>query len=356
MPGDSRATVTVVAEGLESPLYVTAPPADDRVFVLERPGRIRIVRDGVLLERPFLDITSHVSTGGERGLLGLAFHPDYGSNGRFFVNYSGAGGATRIERYTASADPDSADAGSGALLLEIDQPYGNHNGGMIAFGPDGMLYIGMGDGGSANDPHDHGRNRATLLGAMLRIDVDGGDPYGVPGDNPFVGVPDARAEIWATGLRNPWRFSFDRARARLHIADVGQNAWEEINVVDASRPGLDYGWNVMEGRHCFRAVTCSQDELTLPVAEYGHDQGCSVIGGYVYRGEDLPGLAGHYFYSDWCRGWLRSFRVDDAGGVAEHTEWPVGDIGNVLSFGEDADGELYIASQNGKVYRLTPAP
>jgi glucose/arabinose dehydrogenase len=355
--GDSGVAVTIVANGLDSPLFVTAPPDDPRLFVLERPGRIRIVRDDALLDTPFLDITDSVATGGERGLLGLAFHPAYAENGKLYLNYSDGDGDTRIARYTVSADdPDRADLASAVPLLEIDQPYGNHNGGMIAFGPDGMLYIGMGDGGSANDPHGHGQNPMTVLGAMLRIDVDGGSSFAVPPDNPFADGTDGRAEIWAVGLRNPWRFSFDRGGDRLVIGDVGQGAWEEINVVGVTEAGLNYGWNVMEGRHCFRADDCVQTGLTLPVVEYGHDHGCSIIGGYVYRGAALPALVGHYFYSDWCRGWLRSFRVDAAGLVTEHTEWPVGDVGNVLSFGEDADGELYIASQNGSVYRVVRAP
>jgi glucose/arabinose dehydrogenase len=355
--GDSGVAVTVVANGLDSPLFVTAPPDDPRLFILERPGRIRIVRDGALLDTPFLDITDSVTTGGERGLLGLAFHPAYPENGRLYLHYSDGEGDTRIARYTVSADdPNRADPASAVLLLEIDQPYGNHNGGMIAFGPDGMLYIGMGDGGSANDPHGHGQNPMTVLGAMLRIDVDGGNPFAMPPDNPFAGGTDGRAEIWAVGLRNPWRFSFDRGGDRLVIGDVGQGAWEEINVVGVAEAGLNYGWNLTEGRHCFRSDDCARTGLTLPVVEYGHDQGCSIIGGYVYRGAALPALVGHYFYSDWCRGWLRSFRIDDAGMVTEHTEWPVGDVGNVLSFGEDADGELYIASQNGSVFRVVGAP
>jgi glucose/arabinose dehydrogenase len=355
--GDSGVAVTVVANGLDSPLFVTAPPDDPRLFILERPGRIRIVRDGALLDTPFLDITDSVTTGGERGLLGLAFHPAYAENGRFYLNHSDGDGDTRIVRYTVSADdPDRAERASAVLLLEIDQPYGNHNGGMIAFGPDGMLYIGMGDGGSANDPHGHGQNPMTVLGAMLRIDVDGGSPFTVPPDNPYAGGTDGRAEIWAVGLRNPWRFSFDRRGDRLVIGDVGQGAWEEINIVGVAEAGLNYGWNLMEGRHCFRTDDCAQTGLTLPVVEYGHDHGCSIIGGYVYRGAALPALVGHYFYSDWCRGWLRSFRLDAAGAVTEHTEWPVGDLGNVLSFGEDADGELYVASQNGSVYRVVRAP
>jgi glucose/arabinose dehydrogenase len=357
LPGDSALAAVLVADELASPLYLTAPPADDRLFVLERAGRIRIIRDGELHPRPFLDITDHVSTGGERGLLGLAFHPDYADNGWFFVNYSDPDGNTRVARYSASADPDIADPASGQIVLEIEQPYGNHNGGMIAFGPDGMLYIGMGDGGSANDPRGHGQNPQTLLGALLRISVDGdAHPYGVPEDNPFVGQPDARDEIWALGLRNPWRFSFDRRGTYLVIADVGQSAWEEINIAAPEMGGVNYGWQRMEGRHCTGMVGCSEEGLTLPAVEYGHDQGCSIIGGYVYRGAELPELDGHYFYSDFCSGWLRSFRVGAAGEVTEHTEWPVGRLGTVVSFGEDAAGELYIVSQGGRVYRLTRRP
>lgn len=355
-PGDSGITAALVADGLESPLFVTAPAGDDRLFIVERSGRIRILRSEYVLEVPFLDIVDRVGTGGERGLLGLAFHPDYAVNGHFYVNYSDRDGNTRVERFSTSVDPDRADPASAKLVIGIDQPYANHNGGMIAFGPDGMLYVGMGDGGSANDPHGNGQNRTTLLGAMLRLDVDGGDPYAVPDDNPFAGQADARGEIWALGLRNPWRFSFERGGTRLYIADVGQNAWEEIDIVDASQAGLNFGWNVMEGTHCFGSATCDQAGLTLPAVEYGHDQGCSVIGGYVYRGNAMPDLAGHYFHSDWCRGWLRSFRVGVGGAISDHTDWPVGDIGNPLGFGEDADGELYIASQNGRVYRLERTP
>jgi len=355
-PGDSVLALVPVAQGLESPLFVTAPAGDGRLFIVERPGRIRIVKDGQLVATPFLDIVPDVGTGGERGLLGLAFHPDYASNGRFYVNYSDRDGNTRVERYTVGADPDAADPASAKLVIAIDQPYANHNGGMIAFGPDGMLYVGMGDGGSANDPQGNGQNPATLLGAMLRLDVDGGDPYAVPADNPFVGRSGARGEIWAIGLRNPWRFSFDRGAPRLYIADVGQNAWEEVDIVPAGDGGLNFGWNVMEGTHCFRSASCDESGLTLPELDYGHDQGCSVIGGYVYRGRALPELAGHYFYADYCRGWLRSFRFDGPGSIADHREWPVGDFGNPLGFGEDAAGEVYIGSQNGTVYRLEPSP
>ncbi len=217
-----------------------------------------------------------------------------------------------------------------------------------------MLYIGFGDGGAGGDPQGNGQNVNTLLGALLRIDVDGGDPYAVPPDNPFVGRSGAD-EIWAYGLRNPWRFAFDRAAGRVYVADVGQDAWEEVNAVAAGEAAVNYGWNVMEGRHCFGSATCGRTGLTLPVLEYDHSQGCSIIGGYVYRGAAIPAIRGHYFYSDFCTGFLRSFRFT-GGAVTDEREWDVGPLGRVLSFGEDAAGELYILSGNGNVYRLVEAP
>lgn len=343
----------VVAGGLGSPLYLTAPAADPRLFIVEQAGRIRIVRDGRLLATPFLDIRGRVSSGGERGLFSLAFHPLYASNGFFYVSYTDTNGDSRIERYSVTADPDVADPSSAKLILSVQQPFSNHNGGLVAFGPDGMLYIGFGDGGSGGDPLGHGQNVNTLLGALLRIDVDGGDPYGVPADNPFVGRPGAD-EIWAYGLRNPWRFAFDREAGLLYIADVGQNAWEEVNVVPAGDGGVNYGWNVMEGGHCFGGGSCDRAGLTLPALEYDHSAGCSVTGGYVYRGAAIPAIRGHYFYSDFCTGFLRSFKYA-GGAVTEEREWDVGSLGSVLSFGVDAAGELYILSGNGNVYRLVEA-
>jgi len=340
-----------VVSGLEDPLYLTAPASDPRLFIVEQPGRIRIVQDGQLLPTPFLDIVRQVRSGGERGLLSVAFHPNYASNGFFYVNYTDQRGDTRIERFSVSSDPNVADPSSGKLLLKIEQPYANHNGGLNLFGPDGMLYIGMGDGGSGGDPHGHGQNRGALLGALLRIDVDGGDPYAIPPDNPFVGQPGMRGEIWAWGLRNPWRFAFDRETNLLYIADVGQNKWEEIDVAPAKEAGLNYGWNLMEGAHCFRSSNCSPKGLVLPVLEYGHAEGCSVTGGFVYRGKTIPFLVGHYFYADYCDGWIRSFKYTD-GKVSEQRTWDMGPIGKVLSFGEDAAGELYVLSDNGRVYRI----
>jgi glucose/arabinose dehydrogenase len=352
-------TLTQVAGGLDNPLYLTAPVGDRRLFVVEQPGRIRIVKDGRLLPAPFLDITDRVGSGGERGLLSVAFHPQYRTNGRFYVNYTDRHGDTRIERYTARPDADSADPSSAALVLGVEQPFANHNGGLVMFGPDGMLYVGMGDGGSAGDPFGNGQKRSTLLGKLLRLDVDRGAPYAVPPGNAFDrrgerGDRGDRGEIWALGLRNPWRFAFDRTAGLLYIADVGQNRWEEVDVAPATQAGLNYGWRTTEGAHCFLIPVCLRSGLVAPVLEYDHSQGCSITGGYVYRGSRIPAIAGHYFYSDYCNGWLRSFRYVN-GAATDRRSWNVPGVGAVLSFGEDAAGELYILSGNGSVYRLDPA-
>jgi len=340
-----------VASGLTDPVYLTAPAGDPRLFVVEQNGRIRIVRDGQLLTRPFLDLVGLVSYGGERGLLSMAFHPRYAENGMFFVNYTDRDGNTRIDRFRVGSDPDLADPSSRQLLLQVDQPYANHNGGHILFGPDGMLYIGMGDGGSGGDPHGHGQNRATLLGDLLRIDVDSGSPYAIPPDNPFVHSPGLRGEIWAWGLRNPWRFCFDAKDGLLYIADVGQNRWEEIDVVGVREPGLNFGWNRMEGAHCYRSTGCDAKGLVEPVVEYGHGDGCSVTGGFVYRGTKLPGLEGHYFYADYCQGWIRSF-LFRGGSLVQHRQWDIPFSGSILSFGLDSAGELYVLTGNSRVSKL----
>jgi glucose/arabinose dehydrogenase len=339
-------------EGLSFPVFLTAPEGDARLFIVEKAGRIRVVVNGTLAATPFLNISGLVSTGSEQGLLGLAFHPDYETNGHFYVNYTDVAGNTRIVRYTVSGDANVADAGSAKPILTVNQPEDNHNGGMIAFGPDDLLYIGMGDGGGGGDPDGEGQNRESLLGDLLRIDVDAGDPYAIPPDNPYATHATFRREIWASGLRNPWRFSFDRNGSTLYVADVGQSTNEEVNAVPADLAGVNYGWDIMEGTDCFSTTPCNTAGLTLPVTEYDNDSdGCSVTGGYVYRGTTFPALAGLYFYSDFCEGWLRSFRLV-AGTATDEREWAIPSIGNVSSFGEDGAGELYILSADGTVYRI----
>jgi glucose/arabinose dehydrogenase len=343
-----------VAAGLDQPLYLTAPAGDARLFVVEQTGRIRIVSGGALLPTPFLNLSAKISAGGERGLLSMAFHPDYAHNGFFYVNYTDTQGDTRVERYHVGANANVADPASAQLVLTVAQPYANHNGGLVTFGPDGYLYVGMGDGGSGGDPQGNGQNPAALLGKILRIDVNGAAPYAIPPTNPLVGQTGKRPEIWFTGVRNPWRFSFDREAGLLYLADVGQNAWEEVNVTPAATGGLNLGWNLMEASHCYGGGGCSQQGLTLPVLEYSHSDGCSITGGYVYRGSAVPAIRGHYFYADYCQGWIRSFRWDGSQAV-DRRSWDLGSIGNVTSFGEDAAHELYVTSTNGKVYRFAPA-
>ena len=345
---------TPVAQGLSNPLYLTSPPGDARLFIVEQGGTIRISENGSLLPDPFLDLSGAISSGGERGLLSLAFHPDYASNGTFYVDFTNADGNTRVVRYAVSAaNPDRADPASGDTILAVHQPFANHNGGLLLFGPDGMLYVGLGDGGSAGDPNGNGQDPTTLLGTILRLDVDGGSPYAIPPDNPFAGSSSGRGEIWAYGLRNPWRFTFDPTAGLLYIADVGQSDWEEVDVAPADSAGVNYGWNIMEGDHCYSASSCDRTGLEPPVLEYGHDEGCSITGGLVYRGQAMADLQGTYFYSDYCSGFLRSFRYEN-GTAGEERSWDVGDLGRVLSFGRDAAGEIYVLSSNGTVYRLEP--
>jgi glucose/arabinose dehydrogenase len=347
-------TAREVVSGLSSPLFLTSPPGDARLFVVEQPGRIRVVSGGQLLAAPFLDIRDRVGCCGERGLLGLAFHPRYAQNGLFYVNYTDRNGDTRVERYRVSADRDVADAASASLVITVAQPFSNHNGGMVAFGPDGMLYVGMGDGGSGGDPQGNGQNLNSLLGKLLRLDVDNapnGSGYAIPRDNPYVGRAGARGEIWAHGLRNPWRFAFDPAGERLYVADVGQNRKEEVSIAGITEAGVNYGWNVMEGNDCYSAASCTRTGLRLPVEEYTHSDGCSITGGYVYRGS-IAALRGHYFFSDYCQGWLRSIRLASDGTVAERRTWDVGTLGNVSSFGVDATGALYVVSGAGRVFVL----
>jgi glucose/arabinose dehydrogenase len=352
------------ASGLSSPLFVTYAPGDStRVFIVQRSGQIRLVKSGSLIAAPFLDIAFKLVAGNEQGLLGLAFHPQYQVNGYFYVDYTrSSDGATVIERYSVGGDPDVADGSSGLPLLTIAQPQTNHNGGCLQFGPDGMLYIGMGDGGGANDQHGtigNAQNPATLLGKILRLDVDNSPSY-IPSDNPWAGVQageDTLDEIWAMGVRNPWRFSFDRQTGDLLIGDVGQSAWEEIDFQSAaSSGGENYGWRCMEGSSCSGngGCTCFAANLTNPIHEYDHNPECSITGGYVYRGCAIPELDGEYFFGDYCSGAIWSIR--QAGGVVtDTTDWtsilsPTGI--SISSFGEDYFGELYVCDLGGDVYKI----
>jgi glucose/arabinose dehydrogenase len=345
--------LTVVASGLSNPVDLTAPPGDPRLFVVEQEGRILIIENGVVRSEPFLDIRDRVRSGGERGLLGLAFHPEYAATGSFFVNYTGSTGATRIERYSVSGSGDSADPSSAAPILEIPQPFSNHNGGQVFFDATGMLLVGLGDGGGGGDPLGSGQDRTTLLGSLLRLDVDGGDPYAIPADNPYARSLSFRPEIWAWGLRNPWRSAIDPVTNLLYIADVGQNRVEEISVAPADQAGLNYGWNTLEGSTCFITSSCDPTGTVLPALEYEHSDGCSVTGGRVYRGAALSNMVGMYFYADFCEGWIRSFRYDgtEATDEAEHFT----NAGSVAAFGEDSDGELYVLTIEGQVFRLDTA-
>ncbi|HEU4881560.1 MAG TPA: PQQ-dependent sugar dehydrogenase [Longimicrobium sp.] len=350
--GETSIRLQLVVQGLASPVHLTAPANDARLFIVEQPGRIRIVQNGALLPTPFLDISAKVTAGGERGLLSVAFHPQYASNGTFFVNYTDTRGDTRIERYRVSADPNRADPATAELVLTVAQPYSNHNGGLAAFGPDGKLYIGMGDGGGGGDPDETGQDPLRMLGKLLRIDVDAARPYAIPANNPYAGGTNPLPEIWASGLRNPWRFSWDRTANLLYVADVGQNRLEEIDVVPAAQGGVNYGWDEMEGSDCFEPSTgCNQTGKVQPVAEYTHSDGCSITGGFVYRGQDIPALRGVYFYADYCQGWIRSFRYAN-GAATDARSWEVENVGSISSFGEDARGELYVVSHGGAVYKI----
>ncbi len=352
-PADGGA-LEVFVQGLDQPVSMTAAPGDDsRVYVVEKPGRIRVVRDGELQSAPFLDIASVTASAGEQGLLGLAFDPGFASNRTFYVHHTDNGGDSRVLRFEATG-PEAADPGSLEIVLEVDQPYSNHNGGDLAFGPDGMLYVALGDGGSGGDPDGHGQNRQTVLGAILRLDVSTA-PYVVPPDNPFVGQPPFAPEIWAWGLRNPWRFSFDASTGDLWIGDVGQGDVEEVSwQPSSSSGGENYGWARLEGSRCYPADPCDPSDTVLPVYEYTHDDGCSVTGGYVYRGTAYPDFQGRYFFADYCSGWIRSFFADDGDAldVFDHTD-DFGTVPSIASFGEDAAGELYVVSMSGTIYRIT---
>ena len=326
---------------------------DSRLFLVSQAGRILVWNGSSVLSTPFLDISSIVRFSGEQGLLGLAFHPGYSSSGVFFVHYTNTSGNTVVARYQVSANPNVADPMSAAIVLTQSQPFTNHKGGQMRFGPDGHLYIALGDGGSSGDPQNNGQRLDTLLGKLLRIDVTSAFPYAIPPTNPFVATTGARGEIWSYGLRNPWRFSFDRATGDMWIADVGQNTWEEVNFEPAATGGRNYGWRLMEGTHCFvPAMNCNPGSLTLPVIEYAHALGCSVTGGFRYRGANMPAFAGTYFYGDFCSGRIWSATVNSGGAwtSVQRLDTPHA----IATFGEDAAGELYIShyDDTGSLYRI----
>lgn len=356
-PGNPGFRLERMMTGLERPVWLE-DARDGRFFIVEQAGRVRTWKDGALLAKPFLDIRDLVASDGEQGLLSIALDPGFATNGKVIVSYTDKLGDSVIARYRVGGDPDALDPASARVLLKVDQPFANHNGGLGIFGPDGMYYFGFGDGGSGGDPLGNGQSKATLLGKLLRIDVRGDGDYAVPSDNPFAGqgplgtLPTSdKAEIWAYGLRNPWRFSFDRATGDLFIADVGQNRMEEVNFAShASRGGENYGWNIWEGSTRFRSGD-TNGPATFPVAEYDHGTGgCSVTGGYVYRGDANPSLKGVYLYADYCSGVVWGLWSDGASWVSRELAKPGF---RISSFAEDARGELYVLDHGGAVWRVT---
>ncbi len=341
----------LVAADLHQPTAVVSPPGDPRLFVVERRGRIRIVEDGELVARPFLDIEDSVSwaSGIELGMLGLAFHPNYPEDRRFFVYYTGESDERRLAEFTVSEDPAAAVRDSERLLLTRPQPTDiiRHYAGHLEFGPDGTLYAALGDGAA---PERHGQDPGTVFGTILRLDVDQGDPYAIPADNPFA-TSGGAGEVWAYGLRNPWQFAIDARTETMYIGDVGQDRWEEINRVALAPGGANFGWPDTEGSRCFLLSGCNLGDYTLPWLEYSHDEGCSVTGGRVYRGRAIPELDGHYFYADWCVGWIRSVAADGA-----QTDWAsdLRGAGQVQAFGADRDGELYVVNFAGELWKIAP--
>jgi glucose/arabinose dehydrogenase len=351
-------SLDLVFEGFQQPTVITAPVGDDRLFVVQRVGVIRILDENrTMLEPAFLDLTDQVLAGGiEQGMLGLAFHPDYANNSRFFVYYVDKGGRRQLSEFAVSpTDPNVAFAASEKVIFEYEQPEGHtdirHYAGNVAFGPDGYLWVSMGDGA---DSRDQGQDPNTPYGKVVRIDVDSGDPYAIPPDNPFVDGG-GMADVWAYGLRNPWRFAIDSVDGLIYIADVGHADQEEVNVVPIAEGGYNFGWSDMEGTRCFHQQDCDPADYTSPVVTYTHEEGLSITGGYVYRGDEIPELNGTYFYSDWVRQWIRGFEFVD-GQVTEERDWTEdlgGPVGSVTSFGLDGHGELYLVTYEGGVYRFT---
>jgi glucose/arabinose dehydrogenase len=351
-----------VATGLDSPLMVAGAPGDARLWVIEQDGGIRVIKDGQLLATPYLNLAGSsgpVLAGGERGLLGIAFHPDFRNNDRFYVHYTAKpNGDHVIAEYLANPGTDTANAGSRRIVMQWADPYSNHNGGMIEFGNDGMLYIAIGDGGSGGDPQDRAQNNASLFGKILRIDVDtrtGSKQYGIPSDNPFAssadGATDPRPEMWHKGLRNPFRFSFDRGNGNIYIGDVGQEIWEEIDVA-ANTPGVNWGWDDREGLHCFEPSSgCQTAGRVDPVVEHNQSTGWdSIMGGQVYRGSCFPDLVGTYFYGDYSAQDLWAFEY--SGGAAQNNRAVLNNIGNITAIHADPLGEIYVVTHNGVVRRI----
>ncbi|HSJ84969.1 MAG TPA: PQQ-dependent sugar dehydrogenase [Acidimicrobiia bacterium] len=356
LPALQGVRLETLAQDLRQPTVLASPPGDDRLFVVERVGVIRVLdANRELLGPAFIDLTDRVLANGiEQGLLGLAFHPDYANNGRFFVYYTDQGGRRQLSEFQVSvSDPNLASPDTERVLVELEQPPDatdiRHYAGQLAFGPDGYLWMAMGDGA---DSRDQGQDPNTMFGAISRIDVDGGDPYGIPPENPFVGGGGA-GEVWAYGLRNPWRFSIDSGDGLIYIADVGHADQEEINVLPIDEGGFNLGWSDVEGTRCFHVQDCDLANYTAPVITYSHEEGCSVTGGYVYRGAEIPELAGTYFYSDWCSQWIRSFKYV-GGQVTEERDWSadLGQLGQINTFGVDGTGELYLATHEGIVARF----
>ena len=358
-PPPGSPTLSLVGN-FTSPVYLTAAPADtQRLFVVEQNGRILVLHHDTVQSRPFLDIRGQIAAGGERGLLSLAFDPLYATNGRFFVYFTDSNGDLRIVRYNVSSDPDSADEATADTILRVPHPQNtNHNGGQLQFGPDSMLWAGTGDGGGAGDTAGNGQNKHALLGKLLRLKVSGASGYTIPADNPFATDTSAAPEVWSYGLRNPWRFSFDRQTGDLYIGDVGQDRYEEVDVSSTAAQrgrGVNFGWNIMEGMHCYPNDPCTTVGQ-LPVVEYPHFGGtCSITGGYVYRGSALPALVGNYFYADYCDGSVHSIKYPGSTNPGNWTSL-LSPGPNVSSFGQDARGELYVLQLDGPVWRIIPTP
>ena len=351
-------TLTKVADGLSSPVYVTSAPGDKRLFVVEQAGTIRTVLHGKVAAKPYADLRTYVTSGGEQGLLSVAFSPQFATTGKLYVYFTNKAGNEVVWELHARKGAASIRPGH-RQLLEIPDTESNHNGGQLQFGPDGMLYVGDGDGGGGGDrhgAHGNGQNPGVLLGKLMRIDPaarTGGEPYGIPQDNPFVGRAGYRPEIWALGLRNPWRFSFDLVTGDLWIGDVGQDKWEEVDHLAKGVGGINFGWNRYEGTHDFESSTpLAGGKLTMPVAEYNHSHGCSITGGYVYRGPHIRGLSGRYVYADYCSG--NMWTLSTSGGSSRTVSSVVKDAGvqSITSFGEDGSGMLYVCSGQGSLYRF----